>query len=144
MSQPKLHEYSADYVDITYGNVILTGYAETFIEVEFEEDDFKKTVGALGDVTRSRMLNRSAKITVTLMDASESNEQLMLLAVEDRTKGGGYKPFLMKDRSSTTEVRATQTWVMKIPKVGRAKESGTTVWVFECAFAEITVGSSVL
>jgi len=33
---------------------------------------------------------------------------------------------------------------MKIPKVNRKKESGTTQWVFEAAFIEIIIGGSVL
>lgn len=141
---PKLHQYSADFVDIIYGAVTVVGYAEKFIEVEFEEDDFKKMVGSLGDVTRSRLLNRSGKITVTLLDSSESNDALMAYAVTDRRTGLGAKEFIMLDRSSNTEVRATQTWVMKIPKVERGKEAGTTVWVFEAAFLEMNIGGSVL
>jgi hypothetical protein len=144
MTQPQLFEYSADYVDIDYGGVILTGYADTFIEVEYHEPDFKMHKGSLGDVARSRLLDRTGKITVTLMDVSASNDQLMAFAANDRKKGRGFKPFKMRDRSSNTTIQATQAWIEKIPKVGRGKESGTTVWVFECAFLDINVGSSVL
>jgi len=144
MGQPRLSEYCPDFVDIDYGGVTITGYAEDFIEVEYEDDDFKKTVGALGDVTRTRQLNRSGKITVTLMDASPSNDALMLFALVDRRSGSGFKPFFMRDRSSNTIVKATQTWIMKIPKVNRKKESGATQWVFEAAFIEIIIGGSVL
>lgn len=144
MGQPRLSEYCPDFVDIDYGGVIFTGYAEDFIEVEYEDDDFKKTVGALGDVTRTRQLNRSGKITVTLMDASPTNDALMLFALADRRSGSGFKPFLMRDRSSSTTVKATQAWVMKIPKINRKKESGTTQWVFEAAFIDVFIGGSVL
>lgn len=141
---PQFFEYSADYVDIDYGGATLTGYADTFIEVEYEEPDFKKHVGSLGDVTRTRLLNKSGKITVTLMDASQSNDQLNSFAAADRANGRGFKPFTMRDRSSNTTIHAAQCWVERMPKVGRAKESGNTVWVFECAFLEMDVGGSVL
>lgn len=144
MAQPQLFEYSADYVDIDYGGVILTGYADTFIEVEYAEADFKMHKGSLGDVARSRLLDRSGKITVTLMDVSQSNDQLMTFALIDRKQGRGFKPFKMRDRSSNTTIQAPQTWVEKIPKVGRGKESGNTVWVFEAAFIDVTIGGSLL
>lgn len=141
----ELHEYSPDYVDIIYGGIPITGFADnSFIEIELEEDDFKKQVGSLGDVTRTRSLNRSGKITITLMDAAPVNSLLMAFARTDRRIGGGFKPFSFVDRSSETVAVATEAWVMKIPKVGRAKESGNTVWVFEAAFLDIEVGGSVL
>lgn len=142
---PQFHEYSPDFVTIVYGGVLLTGYADNaFIEIEYEEDDFKKQTGSLGDVTRTRQLNRSGKITVTLMDAAPVNDQLMSLAAADRQSGSGFKAFTFTDRSSNTTARATECWVMKLPKIGRAKESGTTVWVFEAAFLDLNVGGSVL
>jgi hypothetical protein len=144
MAQPLLSEYSADYVDIDYGGILLTGYADTFIEVEFSEADFKKTVGSLGDVTRTRLLDRSGKITVTLMDASPSNDFLSAYAATDRRSGRGYKPFLMRDRSSNTRIKAPQAWIEKLPKVGRGKEPGNTVWVFEAAFLDVEIGGSLL
>jgi hypothetical protein len=142
---PQFHEYSADFCDIVYGGIHITGFADNaFVEIEFEEDDFKKQTGSLGDVTRTRQLNRSGKITITLMDAAPVNDQLMQFAATDRATGGGFKPFTFQDRSSNTTARATEVWVMKLPKVGRAKESGTTVWVFEAAFLDVTIGGSVL
>lgn len=141
---PRLSAYSPDFVDIIYGGILFTGLAEKFITIEYEEDDFKKQVGALGDVTRTRQLNRSGKITVTLMDASETNDLLMAAAQADRQTGQNFRPFKMVDRSSNTTVNATQAWVMKIPKIERGKESGTVEWVFETAFLDVVVGGSVL
>lgn len=142
---PQFHEYSADFCDLVYGGILITGFADnSFVDIEFEEDDFKKQTGSLGDVTRTRQLNRSGKITITLMDAAPVNDQLMAFAVIDRKQGGGFKPFTFNDRSSQTTARATEVWVMKIPKIGRAKESGTTVWVFEAAFLDINIGGSIL
>lgn len=141
---PRLSAYSPDFVDTVYGGILFTGYAEKFITVEYEEDDFKKQVGALGDVTRTRQLNRSGKMTVTLMDASETNDLLMAFALSDRQTGQNFRPFKMTDRSSNTTVNATQAWIQKIPKIERGKESGTVEWVFEAAFLDIRVGGSIL
>ena len=142
---PTFHEYSPDYCDIIYGEVLVLGYADnSFIEIEYSEDDFKMQRGSLGDVTRTRGLDRTGKITITLMDAAPSNDDLMALALTDRRVGNGFKPFKFQDRSSNTTARATEAWVMKIPKVGRAKESGTTVWVFECAFLDVAIGGGVV
>lgn len=140
----RAHEYCPDFVDIIFGGIIINGYADgTFVDIEYEEDQFKKQTGSLGDVTRTRQLNRSGKITFTLMDSAPVNSLLMAVALEDMRVGGQFRPFSFVDRSSETFASATECWVMKLPKIERAKESGKVTWTLEAASIDIFIGGSV-
>ena len=137
-------QYSPDQVMFSFKGINVTGYAKgTFIDCEREEDSFKKQVGSLGDVTRTQSLNRSGKITLTLMTAAPSNDALMAVHAQDQQFRTGVGPLSIKDLSGNTRCRATEAWIMKSPKVERAEESGTTVWVFECADLSIIAGGAV-
>jgi hypothetical protein len=126
--------YSPDRVTITWKGNLITGFAEgTFVEVERDEDAFTKYVGSDGAVTRTRNLNRSGKITVTLMATAAINDQLWADAIFDESFGNEEGPIEIADLSGAMYCSATYAWVMKMPKVERAKESGTVVWVFDCA-----------
>ena len=137
-------QYSPDLVDVIWNGITITGYADgTFIDVEREVDTFTKKVGSLGDVARSKSLNRSGKITITVMDTHPVNDLLAALIIEDEQFATAVGPFTLKDRSGTSEVRATEAWIMKVPKMGRAQQSGNNVYVFEAASIYIKHGGSL-
>jgi len=47
------------------------------------------------------------------------------------------------DHSGSTEVHSVNAWIQKLPKIERAKEAGTIVWMFACADLEIHAGGNV-
>ena len=66
-------------------------------------------------------------------------EAIQEAAALDEITGFGYGELLVKDlNGNDTFCHATDAWVMKWPKVERGKESGTIVWVFDCAAIEIS------
>lgn len=139
-----LTNYSPDQVDVVWLGIQITGYAEnTFVEVEREVDTFTKKVGSLGDVARSKSLNKSGKITITVMDTSPVNDALASKIAQDEEDSRTYGPFTLKDRSGFTEVRATEAWCMRVPKVTRAQVTGTVQYVFEAASIFIKHGGAV-
>ncbi len=140
-----LKNYSPDQVDVIFKGITITGFADgTFIEVEREVDTFTKKVGSLGDVARTKSLNKSGKITITLMDTHPVNDALAVVIGEDEQFGTSFGAFSMKDRSGSTQVRATEAWCMKVPKVARAQMSANIVYVFEAASIFIKHSGSVL
>ncbi len=142
---PIFKNYSPDQVDVIFSSFSITGYAEgSFIEVEREVDTFTKKVGSLGDVCRTRSLNKSGKITITLVDSHPINDVLATLISQDEQFGTSFGAFSMKDRTGNTEVRATEAWCMKVPKVTRAQASGNISYVFEAASLFIKHGGRVL
>lgn len=139
------HTYSPDLVVVTFGDMIMSGFApDTFIEAERDEDGFMKSVGSLGDVARSRNLNRAGKVTLTLMAVAPVNDLLYQLALIDELDGQSYASLQIKDLSGNMRCHSEIAWVLKWPKIERGKESGTVQWVFDCADLEIVPGGNII
>jgi hypothetical protein len=124
----------------------ITGFVDgTFVEIERAEDSFKKHVGATGDVTRTKLNDRSAKITLTLMAESTSNDDLAGMLLIDETDGSATFSIQIKDVAGNMYCHAENAWIMKAPKIERGgKDAAHTVWVIECASLEIRAGSNVV
>jgi hypothetical protein len=142
----EFNNYSPDRVSFAFRGIsITTGYAEnTFIEAERNEDGFKMYVGALGDVTRTRILDHTGKVQLTLMAASPFNDLLNAVASEDEQFGLAFGPLQIMDHSGGTEVHSVNAWIQRKPKIERAKEAGTVVWMFACADIEINARGNVI
>ncbi len=140
----EFHSYDPSEVSFTFGNIKLGGFQDgTFIKVMRDEDGWMKHAGSLGDVTRTRNLNRMGSIEVTLMAQSVYNDYLNAIASQDEQFGTGFRPALVEDHNGSAEAHATYAWVRKIPDLERAKEPGSTVWVFDCADLELSPGGNV-
>ncbi len=137
--------YDPSNVSFTFQGQTITGYQDgTFIDAEREESGFTKHVGSRGDVTRTRNLNRTGKVTLTLMAAAPSNDVLQSIADTDEQFGLGTGTLQIMDHNGTMEFHASIAWIMKQPKIDRAKETGATVWVFECADITLHNGGEIV
>lgn len=137
--------YSPSLVTMSFRDINVVGIAEsTFVEVERNEDGFSTQAGANGDVTRTRNLNRTGKVTITLQQASPTNDLLTSAYRLDELTGSGYGAIQIKDLSGTAVCEATHAWILKLPKMERAKESGSVIWVFECADLKLYVGGNLI
>lgn len=140
-----LANYHTDKVLAAWNNINITGYAnDTFIEVERDEDSFTTYVGSLGEVCRTKNLNRMGKITITLMASSAINDLLASAANTDEDSGLDYGPISITDLNGNMVAFGAEAWVMKRPKIERAKESGTIQWVFAVAVLSMTEGGNVI
>jgi len=124
------------------GNAIVGFAAGTFVKCSRDEDAFTKTVGAGGDVARTRNANRSGSIEITLLASSPSNDVLSALAAKDELSGTGVGPAMIKDGSGTALASAQNCWVKKLPDFERAKELGETVWLIDCDVLSMTIGGT--
>ncbi len=139
-----LKNYSPDEVSMSFKGINITGIQDgTFIEAERNEDAFTTHVGSNGDVTRTKNLNKTGKVTLTLMAESTTNDLLMALHSQDEILGTAYGVLQITDHNGAMRCEAAEAWIMKVPKAERAKESGSCVWVFECARLEIIQGGNV-
>lgn len=137
--------YHTDQVVLVWDGINITGYAnDTFVEVERNEDSFTTYVGSLGDVCRTKNLNRTGKVTVTLMASAPVNDLLAARAQRDEDTGLDYGPIQLKDLNANMRADGAESWISKRPKVERAKESGTIQWVFEVAYLNLFEGGNVL
>lgn len=133
--------YDPSQVNMSFRGVPIVGTAPgTFITVEYDEDTFTKQTGADGEVARARSRNRGAKVRLTLMQTSPSNDMLTAAHAEDRLLGTGSGTFNMAELNGTSLVNAPEAWVQKLPSLERGKELGQVEWTLDCAAADVHVG----
>lgn len=137
--------YDPKNITIAVGGVIVTGYADdTFVHLEFDEDRYMLKVGVDGTATRSRSRNGSAKLTLTLLGSSPTNDALTALHVADLAANAGMVPFLMRDANGASICTALNCWLTKLPALEFGKEPGNRAWVFQTDNAQMTVGGQTL
>lgn len=113
--------YDPDQLSIVVCGIPLTGgFAEgVMVEIEQDEDDFVEVVGTLGDVTRSKKMNKMTTITVRLMQTSDANSALSALANLDQNapNGAGIGVTKVNDLSGTSLYLFSKSWIAKVPTV---------------------------
>ena len=128
-----LRTFDPSKVTLSMGGVNIGGFADgTFISAERSNDSYSKTVGADGDTTRVRSVDKSGEVTITLSQTSPSNKTLSDLARDDE-EGKGVAPLLVKDLSGDTLLEAAFAWVRKPANVTYAKEVETREWIIDTA-----------
>jgi hypothetical protein len=118
---------------ILVGVQIETGFNDgAFLKVEAADDAFKTKVGVDGEVTMSKTNNPLLKITLTLMQSSDSNPVLSAIhELDKKTPGGtGVAPFLLRDRQGTSIFQGRFSRIMKAPDVELDREATPREWVF--------------
>ncbi len=129
---------------LSFLGIPLTAFGEdTFIDAARSEDGFKMTVGAGGEVARSRSRNRTGRVTITLLQSSPENDLLMQAAITDEATGQGIGPLFLKDRLGTTVLHAENAWIAKVPDMKRAKAVGAVEWMIDCADLEMFAGGNL-
>lgn len=137
-------QYNVDENIVSWKGINIVGYAsDTFIEAEREEDGFTHYVGSLGDVCRTRNLNRMGKVTITLMATAAVNDLLAAAAQADEDTGDNWGPIQIKDLNGNMRINGSEAWIQKRPKIERGKESGTIQWVFIVAEMKVFEGGNV-
>ena len=129
-----LRTYDPDDVTLVAFGIPISGFADgTFVSVEFNEDSFTLAVGTDGDACRSKTSNKSAKMTMTLMQSSWTNDLLSAVHASDilTPSGDGIGPFLMKDNSGRTLFAAEKCWITKMPTTTFSREVESREWVLE-------------
>lgn len=136
--------YDPANVQIICGGVPISGFADgTFLDLAFDEDQFSKTVGADGEVSRAKSNNNTATVTISLMQTSESNDVLSAFANADRLNGGGSFPFLVKEIGSGTTLAFSQSaWIKKFADVTYSKDTEAREWTIDTGQLDVLVGGN--
>lgn len=136
--------YDPAKVVVTFAGIPIRGFQEgTFVSVERDEDTFEKAVGATGDVTRVRKRNKAGRATITLQQASPTNDELSARALLDEQTGRGYGPFMVKDLNGITLAHAEVAWLVKPASIAFASGAEAREWMIDLADVSMTVGGSV-
>jgi hypothetical protein len=119
-------------VNLIFGGVPITGFPDgTFISVEYDEDHFTKETG-VDLTTRVATNNYDATLTITLKQASASNDYLSSISELDRRQLAGVLPLLLKDSAGRTTLGSSAAWIRRNPTLAFAKgQSENREWVLD-------------
>ena len=136
--------YDPSNVQVIMGGVPMSGFADgTFISIAFDEDQYTKTVGADGEVSRSKSNNNTATVSLTLKQTSSSNDALSALYQADRLSNGGVVPFMVKEiGSGRTLCFAQSAWVQKLSDVAYSKDIEDRAWTIATGQMQIFIGGN--
>jgi len=126
-----------------FSGKIISGFADgTFITVERNEQMFNLKIGVDGEGTRVKSNNKSGKISIILMQSSQSNDDLSAIAAADELTNSGTGEALVKDPSGRTVCAAQTAWLQKYPNAEFSKEAMTRTWVLETDSLEMFIGGN--
>lgn len=135
--------YDPKQVSFIFGGKIGHGYADgTFIVVERDEPTFTKKVGVDGEACRAKSNNKGGKITITLLQSSEFNDDLAAFQAADELTNQGVQPALVKDNSGRTVCAAGTAWIQKPANGEFAKETSNRVWIIETDEIDMFIGGN--
>lgn len=136
--------YDPKNVQIIMGGVPITGFADgTFIDVAMDEDQFTKTVGGDGEVSRAKSNNQCATVTVTLQQTSGSNDVLSGLYQADKLNNAGAVPLMIKEIGTGKTLCFTQAaWVERLPNTTYSKDIEERAWTIATGQLEIFIGGN--
>ncbi|PZQ49755.1 MAG: hypothetical protein DI556_09800 [Rhodovulum sulfidophilum] len=133
-ARPSFATYDPAEVYITFGGQPITGYADgTFVEIEFDEQQWNKVTGADGHTSRAKTNNYAGTITITLLATSAGNDILNSFWQADRRNNAGVVPISVLDKLGNTKWAAAYAWIRQMPTQGYSKETETREWVIDCA-----------
>jgi hypothetical protein len=123
--------YDAARVAVLVNGVPIKGSGEsTFVSVAQNEDDWTTTVGAKGEVSRSRTNDSSAEVTITLMQTDvAAREYLDGLAKVDKASGLGTFTLSIKDLSNGEAAIARNCWIQSQPDMSFEGEVGEREYI---------------
>jgi hypothetical protein len=144
-ADPNVRTYDPKLVIITFGPVIITGYAEgTFVTITQNGESFEKVRGSDGGVDRVNKNSADYAVAVTLRQTSLTNDALSVIAAADRLDNSGKKPLTVKDLNGTSLFFAEQAWIGKEPDDENSDSLGSREWRFDTGIASKFTGGNLL
>ena len=136
--------YDFKKVAVIVGGRQITGFAEgdDSVSVGQDSDAWTKTVGADGEVTRSKSNNKAGFVKIKLMKTSDSNDFLMGLYAADQLSNSGLAPVMIKDNSGRSLHVVEQGWIKKLPEAPYGEKAGVLEWEIDAGDMVTTIGGN--
>ncbi len=141
----QFYTYDADQVTIALGPILAEGFQDgEMVTIDPGAEVFTDVVGTDGQVTRSKTLNRTATVTVKLMQSSSTNDLFSTLLTTDQNapNGAGVVPLYIRDRNGRSLHTAAQAWISAWPSVSYDRGAVMREWVIRVARLENFVGGN--
>lgn len=132
---PQTTTYDFDQLSSIFGPIITDDFEQGGISVEHTEPTFTMIVSLDGKVTRSKTLNHTAKVTITVLSSSATNDQFAAWLTLDRDapNGAGITNFFLKDNSGRSVYEAPEAWIEGPPAATFVREASARAWVICCS-----------
>jgi hypothetical protein len=127
--------YSPDRLSVTFGPLVISGFAKgSMVKVTRDGQQVTAVQGGDGRVARSVAAHDPlVAVEVQLLQTSEANELLGVMAETDRLTGLGVHPLKIVDLSGTTVYLLPQAWIAKRPDPEFGQEITNRTWTFQGA-----------
>lgn len=130
---------------IVHGGVQMQGFSEsTMAKFEFDSESMSDVVGVDGEVSRSKNMDRRAKLTVSLMQTSDTNDLLSALYNAQRlgSNGADVAATRVEDLNGRLVIAGAESWIMDTPKPSYGKTASEYEWVIRIANCEAFFGGN--
>ena len=133
MANPLVGEWDPKELVINYGGSIIDGFADgTMVNIAAHDPDYwKKVTGADGEMGRFKSADNSHEITITLLQLSESNEELFNQFQTDVQSGHNMKPLTITDNNGTVMGYWPEAWIRGEPEFPLGKENQDRQWTID-------------
>jgi len=136
-----VRHYDINEISIVWNSIPLAELGDGDVTVTHEGASWTHKAGWQGGLARARASgDKFAKVTVPVLQGSETNELLSAALQLDEKTGMGAGPFQLRDNNGTTIVSSAQAWLEGRPEVKFGGETGTIEWTFVLGEPEINIG----
>ncbi len=133
--------FDPNQLAVTIGTHIATGFAAgTMLTVTLDEQRYNTEVDAHGTSSRYKLNNNNATITLTLTQASPTNDVLSIFFNADRQADTGVFPITIKDNRGTSLISSLGCYVESTPSVSFGDTGNNREWVLKATDVGFFVG----
>lgn len=126
--------YDPSKLSVVFGGLPIRGFAnDTLFEIELEESRYNEMSDIYGSISRSKINNNTATITLHLLQNSPANQTLSSFLEMDRMNDSGAFPVIIKNDKGDTIFACAMAYIKGVPKVSFGSEVGTREWIIRAA-----------
>ncbi|MCD8295845.1 MAG: DUF3277 family protein [Clostridia bacterium] len=124
--------YNSRQVIVVCGLLMVTGLADdSFIQIEPIGQGVTARVGCDGEVARAVDPNEMYRITLNLLQTSDSNKWLNTMYWTDKKTGTASFPIEITDLKGQYLFQANEAWVMRQASKSFGKDANIRQWIIE-------------
>lgn len=135
-----LTAYSPKDVAISFNGLAIQGFApDSFVRLRRNSDLLNETVGAAGELSLTKIADRTGEVEIELLQTAESNRILSAVAIA--TENGGpitVGVLMIQDPSGSVLAIALNAYLKSLPEIELGTEQNSKTWTFGCETLEYT------
>lgn len=125
--------------------LLLSGYeikGWTEIKVARNSPGFRQIRGIRNKHTRTRILDRSATLKISVFQSEPVNEVLSIVHGADMQTGAGRLEIMLKEITGTSLFNTTTAYITGYPELAYSGDLAINTWEIACDEATISIGNS--